>query len=273
MSVSEKMTAIADNIRDKTGGTEALTLDGMANGVDEVYEAGKQKEWSDFWDAYQNYGQRYNYRYGFYISYDSTDPKHFWTDENFKPKYDIIPYSYAQYMFGGCGFTDLKGILEKQGVVLDTSNAYNLQYAFENCRKLTRVPVIDVSKSKNANVIQCLFQFCSSLEYVEKLIVSSTVDTSFFSVFNACYNLKEVRIEGVIATSISFTGTKYLSVESMKSVISCLKNYAGTTKEYKYTVTLKALVFETLEASGEIPPSGTTWAEHIDNLKWNLTLS
>ncbi|MBQ8765120.1 MAG: hypothetical protein IJZ12_04280 [Clostridia bacterium] len=273
MSVNEKMTAIADNIRDKTGGTEILTLDEMANGINEVYEAGKRKEWSDFWDAYQNYGQRDNYRYGFYFFYSSTDPEHFWTDENFKPKYDIKPNNIAEHMFDACGFTDLKGILEKQGVVLDTSSATNLQYAFANCTYLTRVPVIDVSKSKNANVIQYLFQFCNSLEYVEKLIIPSTVDTSFFSVFNGCYKLKEVRIEGVIATSISFTGTKYLSVESMKSVISCLKNYAGTTKEHTYTVTFKAVVFEALEALGETPPSGNTWAEHIDNLKWNLTLS
>lgn len=41
MSVNEKMTAIADAIRDKTGKTEPLTLDGMASGVNEVYEAGQ----------------------------------------------------------------------------------------------------------------------------------------------------------------------------------------------------------------------------------------
>ena len=41
MSVNSKMTAIADNIRDKTGGTDLLTLDDMAEGVNEVYEAGK----------------------------------------------------------------------------------------------------------------------------------------------------------------------------------------------------------------------------------------
>lgn len=43
MSVHEKMTAIADAIRDKTGGTDALTLDDMAENVPKVYEAGKQE--------------------------------------------------------------------------------------------------------------------------------------------------------------------------------------------------------------------------------------
>ncbi len=40
MSVNEKLTAIADNMRSKTGGTEALTLDEMAAAVDDIYQAG-----------------------------------------------------------------------------------------------------------------------------------------------------------------------------------------------------------------------------------------
>ena len=44
MSVNEKMTAIADAIRGKTGGTEPLGLDEMAVGVGEVYEAGRVAE-------------------------------------------------------------------------------------------------------------------------------------------------------------------------------------------------------------------------------------
>ena len=44
MSVNQKMTAIADAIRDKTGGTSPLTLDDMAAAVPEVFEAGKSSE-------------------------------------------------------------------------------------------------------------------------------------------------------------------------------------------------------------------------------------
>ena len=40
MSVNSKMTAIADAIREKTGGTDALTLDGMAAAIPEVFAAG-----------------------------------------------------------------------------------------------------------------------------------------------------------------------------------------------------------------------------------------
>ncbi len=49
MSVNEKMTAIADAIREKTGGAEPLTLDGMALAIPSVYGAGetaKESEWA-----------------------------------------------------------------------------------------------------------------------------------------------------------------------------------------------------------------------------------
>lgn len=47
MSVQEKMTAIADAIRDKTGSAGLLTLDDMAASVPEVYEAGRTAEKED----------------------------------------------------------------------------------------------------------------------------------------------------------------------------------------------------------------------------------
>lgn len=40
MSVNAKMTAIADAIRDKTGGKEKLTLDGICTAIPQVYAAG-----------------------------------------------------------------------------------------------------------------------------------------------------------------------------------------------------------------------------------------
>ena len=41
MSLNDKMTAIADAIREKTGGTDPLSLDAMAAAVPTVYAAGK----------------------------------------------------------------------------------------------------------------------------------------------------------------------------------------------------------------------------------------
>ena len=169
MSVNEKMTAIADNIREKTGGMESLTLDDMANGVNEVYEAGKKTEYDVLWDNLQTYGKRIGYKYAFYF-YCTTVAYNIpvWTDETFKPKYDFKPNGDASYMFYGCGFTDFKGILEKQGIVLDMSKTYAFNHAFGYCKKLTRLPVIDVSHTVQIDGIINLFYVCNELRYVEK---------------------------------------------------------------------------------------------------------
>ena len=271
MSVNEKMTAIADNIREKTGGAEALTLEQMASGVNDVYEAGKKSEYDAFWDSFQYYGQRKHYAYGFYFSETLVDNKvPVWTDENFKPKYDIIANGSAEKMFYNCDFTDFKGILEKQGVVLDTSIAYSVKSAFGRCSELTRLPVLNLSYASN---IDSTFEFCRKLKSIDKIILNNKGTQTFTFPFNSCTSLNEIRIEGVIGTNFKFNYSSLVSVESMKSIISCLNNYAGTANEYKYTITFKVAPFETLEASDEIPPSGATWTEYIDDLKWNLTLS
>ena len=58
MSVNAKMTAIANAIREKTGGTEPLGLDAMATEIPKVYDAGRSQAESDFWDRVQDYGDR-----------------------------------------------------------------------------------------------------------------------------------------------------------------------------------------------------------------------
>ena len=63
MSVNEKMTAIADAIRERTGGTDALTLDDMARDVLKVYDSGKQAERDKFWEIYQEKGKRTQYNF------------------------------------------------------------------------------------------------------------------------------------------------------------------------------------------------------------------
>lgn len=268
MSVNEKMTAIADNIREKTGGTEMLTLDEVASGVNEVYEAGKRKEWSDFWDVFQNYGARRNYENAFHKGM-SSDPSR-WNDINFKPKYDLKPRNSAKSMFFGCLFTDFKGVFERQGVVFDTSSVTNCDGMFESCTVLTRLPVLDFSNCKR---IYTVFQFCNSLISIDKLIIGNSSHDTLFSCFNACYALQDVQIEGTIDINFSFKYSKNLSVESQKSAITHLKDYSGTDSEYTYTITFKATAFEKLEAEGNTSPNGNTWTEYIDDLKWNLTLA
>ncbi len=261
MSVKEKMTAIADNIRDKTGGAEALTLDQMASGVNEVYGAGKKAEYNEFWNNF-NYGQ-----YAF--------AGQGWNKDTFKPNKDFTVNSYCFFYHNWLHEAyDLAEHIEKLGINLkfgSNSDTQTFRMAW-----LTRIPECDFSGV--SGVFDRVFASTSGspLVTIDKVILPPEGNiTSFNGAFDSCSKLKNIVLEGVLDKSISFSACP-LSVESMKSIISCLKDYTGTTSEHTYTLTFKTSVFNALEAEGataEYNGAECTWAELIDNKKWNLTLA
>jgi hypothetical protein len=54
----------------------------------------------------------------------------------------------------------------------------------------------------------------------------------------------------------------------MKNIISCLKDYSGTEKEYVNKLTFNAERWTALEADSKAP-DGNTWREYVFNLGWN----
>ena len=233
----------------------------------EVYEAGKQKARSDFWDSYQNYGERTDYSYAFYnndwIQYYP------WNGDTIKPKYDIVPTTANRMFYRVKGIEDLGKHFEELGIKFDLSKATNvaLTFPYIDCVKL---PIIDCS---NATTIDNTFNYCSNLETIEKLVLSEKLKSISGPCID-CYALKNIVIEGVIPVSISFNRSP-LTVASLKSIITHLKDYTGTSNEFSYTVTLKATAFAELEnegATAEYNGVACTWRELIDNFKWNLVL-
>jgi hypothetical protein len=119
-------------------------LDTKVDGYDSGFEDGKKAEYDAFWDAYQQNGERVHYT-GAFAGFG-------WTDETFKPKYDIRPTSILDNLFGSTAVTDVKGILEKQGVVLDLSNITSITYLAQGGNtKITRLPELNVSKLSSLN--------------------------------------------------------------------------------------------------------------------------
>lgn len=235
----------------------------MAIGINEVYEKGKKSEYDEFWDTYQDAGSNPKGEKSYYYAFSGLG----WTNSTFKPKYNIkMKYSNTNAFtyFNG---TDLIKLLEDAGVTLDTSLASNLSNLF-HYSTVTRVPIIDC---RNATSLNLMFGSCYSLKYVEKLIVGEK-NTSLSSAFQNCTHLSDITFEGIIANSVNLSSSP-LSPESLKSVINALKDYSQSDKEYTYTVTFKASAFEALEQEGFVSPNSNTWAEFIDDLKWNLTLA
>lgn len=260
-TVNEKMTAIADNIREKTGGTEELSLDEMASGVNEVYEAGKQAEYDRFWDNYVGYNSAADLFAGsgwnennFYPNFEFTiGQRTFYRHNWFNKK--ASPYDLAKR------FEDLG--LFKNGLKLSDGRD---TFAYSH---FTRLPKIDASSLTSA--CSGTFYDMKFLVTFDEFIVGEHIP-NFGTAFYNCSALKNIIISGVIPVSISFSFSP-LTVASLKSIITHLKDYSGTESENTYTVTFKASAFAALEAEGSTSPNGNTWTEYIDDLKWNLELA
>ena len=140
MNTAEKLTVIAQN-------------------QEKVYDKGKHDEWSYFWDVYQQKGARSMYHYAF--------AGYCWSDNIFCPKYDIKPSYSCAYMFHYSYLTDLAALFEKQGVILDTSQASNLSYAFSYMQSCTRLPTIDTSGLTTEYYCNSIFEGSTKLQTIE----------------------------------------------------------------------------------------------------------
>lgn len=230
MSIAEKLATIAENEQ-------------------RVFDAGKQAEYDAFWDVFQNNGNREEYQYAF--AYGGK-----WTAATFRPKYKLYPTT-ASSMFREQ--TQLN--LTECAVEVDFSRCTNFNYTFmSGCPK---IGVVDASAASDLNQTFSYY-FVTS---IEKLIVHEGL--SFTSTFIQATYLEDIVIEGTIAKTISFAQSKKLTLESAKSIITALKDFTGTGKEFTTTVTLHADVWALLDADGATSPTGTTWREYVGEKCWN----
>lgn len=146
MSVNEKMTAIADAIRDKIGGTDKLSLDGMAQAIPKVYEAGKEQDYyNEFWTSYMDgLTKAPKYHQMAFSSFG-------WNDTTFTPPRNQT-YTFdnrVEFSFYKSGITDLKGILESRNTTFNFGGGYFNYFGFNS--NITRFPLIDMSECVESN--------------------------------------------------------------------------------------------------------------------------
>lgn len=249
MSISDKLTTIAENEQ-------------------KVYEAGRTKEWSDFWDDFQQKGNRVNYSYAFWQSG--------WSDVSFRPKHDIKTTN-GEFMFSQSTITDMKGILEECNVKLDTSMTARMQNAFNNCIKLKRLPEISFESATMDTRIQNAFAGDTQLEYIDKVIYPSNVYLATTNTFSNCRSLTHLRIAGpngakeVIGKDFNVSWSP-LDVESVKDVILHLKDYStDSTNKGKYILTLSDTSKTAMSELGTIPEfNNKTYDAYLTDIGWNL---
>ena len=199
MSIAEKLTTVAEN-------------------VPKVYEAGQKSEYDRFWDNFQNYGTRTVYSCSFGSG---------WTAETLKPKYDLRPTS-AYMMFHNnmdqwILIDDFVEHCNNLGIVLDMSNCTNAQYGFTMLRT-KHLGILDMRKCTSTSNI---FYNNTKIVTIDEYICSET--TQFHSTtFEGATNLTNITFGGVIGKSANFSKNTKLTVASLNSIISCLKDLTGT---------------------------------------------
>ena len=211
---------------------------------DEVYAAGYAKGQAEggdtteaynealsaLWDEIQLRGTKTNYASAFKG----------WTNERvFRPVHDMNATGVAQ-MFENAKITDLKGILEAQGVVLDCTNAINL-YFFAVGSTITRFPAIVAPKAVNAHRT-----FASTpVVSIDLLGVSTTTQCSFLQCFAGCTELVEIRfVAPFIPNELDMSPCKKLSKESIESLINALHSDIGGSITVSLAAVNRAFRFE-----------------------------
>ena len=155
----------------------------------------------------------------------------YWTDDIYHPKYPIY-----------------------------TKNANSM---FDN--SLITDTIVDVDVSGITITVGATFRNCKNLKTIRKFITKASAEYNA-NVFEDCSALENITIEGEIGRTITFQYSP-LTVESMKSIISSLVNYAGTANESVYKVTFTESCWNTLEADSS-SPSGGTWKDYVKSLGW-----
>ena len=194
MSIAEKLQTIAENEQ-------------------RVFDAGKNTEWSEFWDNYQHKkGQPQRYRQAF--------SGVLWNERSFKPKYNIVPTDATQMFmnFGQDtqnGQMDLSARAGELGITVDFSQCSTFSACFSYAR-INKVGKIDC---KSASDMGSMFQQ-SSIETIDNVISHSNL--KFTNTFQYASFLTHITFEGDIGNSISFADCSSLTPKSVQSIIDAL---------------------------------------------------
>ena len=257
MALTDKLTAIADNIRSKTGGTEPLTLDGMASGVNEVYDKGKEDEHNLIFDGFDDL-------YGFFYGginaqiFNLIKPNDFSNVNSFTelfydnadltiaPLFNTSSGKIFESMFKNC--TNLITV-----PLYDLSNAGTVMYMFDGCDKLINVQTLNTSKATN---FTGMFRNCSSLTTIPQIDISNSMVRGVANMFVNCTNLQNITFAGIIKVGdLNLSYSPNLTHDSLMSLINALADKSsfasGTWKVIIGNTNIAKLTAEELKIASD----------------------
>ena len=273
-NLGDFLKSLADKFRSKLSSSDPINPQDFEDKIDAVYESGKDAQYDEFWDAFQQNGDRTNYRYAF-AGYG-------WTADNFKPKYDIVITDADNVYLQTFDSTNINGsikqILENQGVELKFQNlgtTNTLTRFIYNCPNITELPILDFSSITGGDLGKISICWLSELHTVEKIIFPITKVYSTGSgdgLLGYCPKLKNIVFEGTCCASIWLARSKELTADSVDSILGHLDSgeYTGTR-----TLTLPNEAVHTYEAKygSEYPDSVAARIALLNSEGANWTLA
>lgn len=239
--LKEYLSRIANAFRSVLDTSEKINAQDFPDKVSEVYEAGKQAQYDEFWDSLQRGGTEYMY-YGYAFA-----NRDIWTQENIeKVKYKNLRANYLSVMFvGNTSITDLS------------------MFTFES-RK-------DQYGSTVQEGFTSTFNGCTNL--VKCMPINCNMVYNFTNAFGGCTSLEELILSGTLKRSgLDLKWSKKLSKESIESVINVLSTTAsGQNVILSQTAVDRA--FETLEGANDGSTSAEWEALANTKMNWTITLT
>ena len=182
---------------------------------DAVYEAGRKKEYDDFWDTFQMNGTRAQYDNAIFGGSS-------WYDARFKPKYDIKITGNANQVFVNSKIHDFKGCIQSAGINFTFDGITGAQNMFQYSQ-IHNLPSMDFSKATSGWALASTFESCTFLKSIDKVIVSENTTFRADTTFYGCKALEDIIIEGTLGTNgLNLQWSTKLSKASITSIINAL---------------------------------------------------
>ena len=277
-TLNEKMTAIADAIRERTDETNKLTLDDMATGISKVYEKGYELGdnvgHTNGYMVGHNQGYAEGYPAGAEEGYSNgkEDMNDAWwrvktanftrtgydygfTNENFtyvggfNPPIQIKPQGYSSRIFNGA-----KGLGEITADKLDLSLCNTMEYTFSGAE----TPRIELINTTGSSTVKALFSVNEYIITVDRVILKDDGSQLFSETsFGHLSRLENITFVGVIGNDIWFTRSPNLTRNSVISIFNALKDYSDEGRTH--TVDLHATCINNLSDADKAIATQKGW--------------
>ena len=229
-------TAIANSIRNKTGGTDAIIADDFPEAIDGIQTGGGVDKIQRYIELNGNSAQYMFYRFNG-TSVDElmdgvatsnvTDMSYmFQSCANLTtvPLFDTSNVESVNNMFQGC-----KSLINVP--LLDLCNITSLYYTFYSCESLSSIPLFDTSK---VSMVAAAFTSCKSLTAIPALDMRNV--TTFSDAFSMCAKLTDIWIRNIKANLVVTKGSYGHPTPTLESLLHLCKECRNTGSQNTLTI-------------------------------------